>query len=306
MHEMKEQFTRLLQSQYNKDPNDEPDDSPTEKPEKAVIYKLSYIDMYNAMQYSIFVEFQKLRQYERAHIECMKEYSALMVKYFPFRNEYIKRFFTHLNTWLTKKTAETFTLADYLDFLMVYNWPRQDYRFCRGSKPHYRGFTCGQWVLFHALTVSEYANPPAEGVKHEVLPVMRTYTQLFFSCRDCAEHFANETANMESQLKHPNSSVLYLWRIHNLVNKRLETATYLDPCFQPKIQFPPSTLCENCWKDGQLDDSHVLPFLVNFYGQDSFSSTSSMDSKSNGNDSTTIEMSFACILFILISTYTNL
>jgi hypothetical protein len=33
-----------------------------------------------------------------------------------------------------------------------------DWQHCKGSSPQYRGYTCGLWMSFHAITVRSYRN----------------------------------------------------------------------------------------------------------------------------------------------------
>ena len=47
------------------------------------------------------------------------------------------------------------------------------------------------------------------------------------------------------QIRTPSDTPLYLWRAHNMVNRRLAGDTTDDPAF-PKRQFPMNFLCKNC------------------------------------------------------------
>merc|ERR1712232_1434291 len=60
------------------------------------------------------------------------------------------------------------------------------------------------------------------------------------------------------------AAVLWLWRAHNRVNKRLEGSATEDPKW-PKVQFPPPGMCGECWQNGNLSSEGVLQFLLKFY-----------------------------------------
>lgn len=58
--------------------------------------------------------------------------------------------------------------------------------------------------------------------------------------------------------------VLWLWRTHNSVNKRLAGDASEDPKF-PKRQFPPSFLCIECQSSGVYNEQRVLDFMLRYY-----------------------------------------
>ncbi|KAH0618270.1 hypothetical protein JD844_017308, partial [Phrynosoma platyrhinos] len=116
---------------------------------------------------------------------------------------------------------------------------------CQGSKPEFRGFPCGLWILFHLLTVQEALHSPNLASPSEVLPTMRGYVRYFFGCRECAEHFEGMAAESMDKVKNKDGAVLWLWSRHNRVNNRLAGTPSDDPKF-PKIQWPPQDLCWSC------------------------------------------------------------
>jgi thiol oxidase len=138
----------------------------------------------------------------------------------------------------------------------------QSYVGCSGSDPKLRGYPCSLWQLFHTLTVQEYLASPEGQIQPNVLRVMKDYIINFFGCTDCAQNFMKETKGMDAELTHPNSSVLYLWRTHNKVNKRLAGDATEDAA-HPKVQFPPKSWCSKCYFDnGTFDEAEVFKFLV--------------------------------------------
>ena len=142
---------------------------------------------------------------------------------------------------------------------------------CAGSEPHYRGYPCSLWTLFHTLTVN-CGSRDLSG--QEVLLRIREYIKHFFSCEECKKHFTAMSANLRQEVDSHNGAILWLWRSHNKVNKRLAGDNSEDPK-HPKIQFPSKDLCEECRHPGSNDggeihwnEAVVLEFLKNHYGVD--------------------------------------
>lgn len=143
---------------------------------------------------------------------------------------------------------------------------------CSGSEPHYRGYPCSLWTLFHTLTVNCNSRHKLSGL--EVLSRIREYIHYFFSCVECKTHFTAMSANLKNEVSTHNDAILWLWRGHNKVNKRLAGDRSEDPK-HPKIQFPSKDLCEECRlprsdndDEIQWNDAVVLEFLKNHYGVD--------------------------------------
>ncbi|XP_006736913.1 sulfhydryl oxidase 1 [Leptonychotes weddellii] len=120
---------------------------------------------------------------------------------------------------------------------------------CQGSEPHFRGFPCSLWILFHFLTVQaarhNFDHSQETARAQEVLQAIRGYVRFFFGCRDCASHFEQMATTSMSRVESLNSAVLWLWSSHNKVNARLAGAASEDPHF-PKVQWPPRDLCASC------------------------------------------------------------
>ncbi|RWS24744.1 sulfhydryl oxidase 1-like isoform X1 [Leptotrombidium deliense] len=145
--------------------------------------------------------------------------------------------------------------------------PAREYIKCKGSQPDFRGYPCSLWSLFHTLTVAEYKQLLETDGNHEVLYVMRDFIHTFFTCKYCAGHFWNMSAPLlnEEKPSFANSSVLWLWRGHNKVNKRLQCDLSEDP-ESPKIAFPSYTSCAECrHQNDQWNEHAVLQYLLNYY-----------------------------------------
>jgi thiol oxidase len=79
-------------------------------------------------------------------------------------------------------------------------------------------------------------------------------------------------ASMDTEVTSPKELVLWMWRSHNKVNKRLHGDASEDPKY-PKVPFPPKSACSACHRsqDGgvpQFDEEAVLAYLLELYGSD--------------------------------------
>ena len=97
---------------------------------------------------------------------------------------------------------------------------------------------------------------------------MRSFIINFFGCTECAENFKKETKTFTedpaSVVRSNDDAILYLWRIHNSVNKRLHGDVTEDPQ-HPKIQFPSAQMCRTCRTGGDWNTTNVLAFLKDVY-----------------------------------------
>jgi thiol-disulfide isomerase/thioredoxin len=116
-----------------------------------------------------------------------------------------------------------------------------EWRTCRGSQPKYRGFDCGLWLLYHAI-VSSSAHPSA------ALVDVRNYIDSFFFCSYCRLDFMSEPFRIQRGDHDGTAAVLWLWRVHNRINKRLEMTPVTDPRV-PKVLFPTREDCPKCYLD---------------------------------------------------------
>lgn len=262
-------------------------------------HELSFVDLYNTLRYSCLKEIPRRKMINETQLAVLKEYFYVIHRYFPFDNENVRRLFKRMNIWLAARKKPVITSQSYVVAMKISDGflkPHQHWRHCNGSKEYYRGYPCGMWSLFHTMTVNEYnmtkndANP-----KHEVLKVMRKYIATFFSCEECAKHFALISANMESKLLYPNSSVMWLWETHNQVNYRLQGDVNEDPHF-PKIQFPSTTSCERCRQtsNNEYNRTEVFNYLLYHYNKRTI--------KDNGSFGGRIAPQVALIVTLLFTT----
>lgn len=235
--------------------------------------KIYMADLESALHYILRVEVGKFSVLEGQRLVALKKFVAVLAKYFPGQ-PLVRNFLHSINDWLQKQQKKK---IPYSLFKAALDSRKEDavltekvnWVGCQGSEPHFRGFPCSLWVLFHFLTVQanrySEAHPqePADG--QEVLQAMRSYVQSFFGCRDCANHFEQMAAGSMHKVTSPSNAVLWLWTSHNRVNARLSGALSEDPHF-PKVQWPPRELCSACHNElnGQVplwDLGATLNFL---------------------------------------------
>ncbi|GAB2296983.1 Sulfhydryl oxidase 1 [Dionaea muscipula] len=154
--------------------------------------------------------------------------------------------------------------------------PRSYWVFCRGSMKETRGFSCGLWVLLHALSVRI-----DDGESHMAFTTICDFIHNFFACEECRKHFSEMCSSISTPFNKTQDLAVWLWTCHNKVNERLmkEEASLGtgDPKY-PKIIWPPNRLCPSCYlplvqknneSSSQVDWNfdEVFKFLADYYGK---------------------------------------
>lgn len=118
-------------------------------------------------------------------------------------------------------------------------------------------YTCGLWALFHSMSVT--AGTPACPLKpSQVAAAIRFFVMHFFGCEECVKHFlaANPATVIirlaESDMTSNAAVVMWLWRMHNQVNKVTKKPFWPSVkvcrlCYADNVQTPsldPATLRE--------------------------------------------------------------
>ena len=242
-------------------------------------------DLNNALRYAFYHEIVRYPSLDGNQIKALAAFTSILNKYFPYDNENTRRFLKRISQWtndkrgqsnLTVTSVKAIFRAGSEGFLPT----PQPYLSCRGSQEGYRGYPCSLWLLFHVLTVQEFRHNrlqvPTDRAEHRVLFAMRDYMRNFFSCAECADHFVEASRDLDRKLVYPNSSVIWLWDMHNQVNLRLRGRASEDPVY-PKQIFPPTRLCRDCRHNdhsaGGDDETpvwdyvRVQEFLVAHYGR---------------------------------------
>uniref|UniRef100_A0A0N5A7N8 Sulfhydryl oxidase n=1 Tax=Syphacia muris TaxID=451379 RepID=A0A0N5A7N8_9BILA len=161
----------------------------------------------------------------------------------------------------------------FLNVERLYDHPfptNASWQHCKGTSPEFRGYTCGLWTAFHAITVHAYMDTIKENIDPlKPLNSIKGWVESFFGCIHCRQHFRKMTTRTfplnSKRVRRGRDMVFYLWRAHNIVNARLHGDTTEDPQFE-KRQFPPAFLCPTCYSGGQFSRRQVRNFLLRYYG----------------------------------------
>jgi len=233
-----------------------------------------YVDLERTIAYSLKHEVPSYKLISGQALTALKDYLNVLVKYLPFSNRALKildsfknAIYKHTNEVRGEKVLEYLNMFD--------NGPESvfslhDWIGCKGSKPHFRGYPCGLWTLFHTLTVnSVIQNKQLDSL--EVLHAVLGYVTYFFGCEDCSRHFQEMAVKSMHEVSSPQDSVLWLWGAHNQANKRLSGDPTEDP-YHVKIQFPSRETCPTCRnKDDSWNVNEVMNHLKQMYGKQNIS-----------------------------------
>lgn len=235
------------------------------------------VDIEGALRQTLFVEIPSHKEIKEDKLTALKLYLKTLADLFPI-GENGKNFLRCLRDEIYSKTE--IKGSDFISevksceegnspvYLSTGGWIG-----CRGSEPRFRGYPCALWTMFHTLVVQAHLHPPAE--PKQSLRAMRGYITHFFGCTDCSQHFQSMAETMEGNVTDTDSSILWLWKAHNSVNKRLHTDPTEDPK-HPKVQFPPPDICPECHEGDVWNVEKVLIFLKNMYTNISYLSLSDL------------------------------
>ncbi|ESO01113.1 hypothetical protein HELRODRAFT_192380 [Helobdella robusta] len=200
--------------------------------------------------------------------------------------EFVRSILGWLNTVSPPITSQQWEEAiKSVDTRTAYLPEKNEWKACKGSVSHYRGYPCSLWVTIHTLLVSAHRNPRGENVQRvgmDILLAFRGYIEHFFRCIECRENFVKYSKNWLTEPKNASwtakKASIDIWRRHNLVNLNLHKISPLteDPEF-PKIQFPSIVDCPRCRRVtsrnfsvfvsniSDWDQEKVFDYLVKFY-----------------------------------------
>uniref|UniRef100_A0A8C6T0L9 Sulfhydryl oxidase n=1 Tax=Neogobius melanostomus TaxID=47308 RepID=A0A8C6T0L9_9GOBI len=234
-------------------------------------------DLESTLHYSLRVEVSAFPVIKGDALKSLKKYISVLAKYFPGR-PVVMNLLKSADSWL-HNVSRSEVSYDAFRALLDNTEQAPDTALpegvrwvgCQGSQPHFRGFPCGVWTLFHVLTVQAMNSGASDGLV--VLSAMRDYVHVFFGCRPCAEHFESMAQESLTEVSHSSTAVLWLWSRHNRVNNRLAGALSEDPYF-PKIQWPSPEMCSVCHTvkvngDHKWDLDQVLVFLTSYFSNTS-------------------------------------
>ncbi|XGW28078.1 hypothetical protein V3C99_008131 [Haemonchus contortus] len=263
------------------------------------MFYISETDMLKAMRMALYDEVIRTPGYiQDENLTGLTDFVTLLSNHFPvlsFSNE-IRRskrttstilknserarlVFIHMREYLESRKSRNAVPVDeykrqFENVERVYAHPfpvNSSWQHCKGTLPTFRGYTCGLWTTFHALTVHTYIDTIKDSNVNALKPLksIQGWVRGFFGCQHCKNHFMNMTTNIlpmtERRVRHPQDMMTYLWRAHNIVNNRLHGDPSEDPQFT-KVQFPPPFLCPTCHSGGQFSRRQVRNFLLRYYG----------------------------------------
>ncbi|EYB89840.1 hypothetical protein Y032_0227g2820 [Ancylostoma ceylanicum] len=237
-------------------------------------YQVQLVDLKSTISYMLFQEVPRRQVIDGEDLQGLKQWIRAMSKYAPGTTP-MRRLLYRMNEWLQAQ-GESITYDDWTKKLEEIHsdlgnpLPKKiEWLACAGSKPNLRGYTCGVWVLAHAMAAEAYKTEEHNSTFNPLEEVLEPFHQFiirFLSCEWCAKNFRKEVVSHKlNEVSTRAEMVLWLWRVHNFVNARLVGYHSDDPKF-PKRQFPPSVLCGECYDaNGVFDEKEILKFLVRYY-----------------------------------------
>ncbi|CAB3409705.1 unnamed protein product [Caenorhabditis bovis] len=265
------------------------------------MYYVSETDMLKAMRMALLDEVTRVPGIIRGdNFTNLYDFVTLLSNHFPvlsFQNdirrarakrttsvilrnsERARLVFTHMREFLESRRNSGMVSVDeyrrqFESVERVYASPfpvNSTWQHCKGSSPMFRGYTCGLWTTFHALTVHTYIDTIKDDFVDPMKPLknIQGWVKSFFGCEHCRNHFMHMTTTLfpltVRRVRHPHDMMTYLWRAHNIVNNRLHGDPTEDPQFT-KMQFPPPFLCPTCHSGGQFSRRQIRNFLLRYYG----------------------------------------
>lgn len=235
------------------------------------------VDIENAISYALGHEVIQFKVISGEALKSLQEFLDVLVRYLParpvvhkFLSKLYKYTLSHGDNINGAQFAEVMKSIQGADTVLPSHQP---WIGCLGSELRYRGYPCGLWTTFHVLTVNavlqdgnnEFYNPK------KTLRAIHGYVKHFFSCKYCSRHFqAMYAEDAESSINVADDGILWLWRGHNKVNKRLKGDASEDP-LHPKQQFPPKKSCPACWNESEMNVKEVLTYMKNIYAKGALS-----------------------------------
>ncbi|KAM3727459.1 Sulfhydryl oxidase [Dirofilaria immitis] len=238
-------------------------------------FEVQMMDIITALRYMLLAEIPRKPVIKDENLMALKLWVNAMKKYVPGTIP-MRKLLYRLNYWIKNVSGEltsdqwTHQVKIIQEHLGQPLPSTSNYMACRGSKPHFRGFSCGIWTLIHAMSIQAYKiekDNPNFNANNDLIEPFHKFIWHFFSCSECAAHFHEGILkrNMTAVVT-PADGIKWLWMTHNIVNKFIAGSPSDDPAF-PKQQFPPISLCPTCRKqNGEFDEETVLNFMISYYG----------------------------------------
>ncbi|VDM36623.1 unnamed protein product [Toxocara canis] len=243
------------------------------------MYFVSETDMLKAMRIALVDEVIKTSHYIRnENFAALLNFVSLLAEVLKSSSR-ARSVFAHMREFLhTRKRQMTVSAGEWhyqfvsTERLFGSPFPRNaSWEHCKGSTPQFRGYTCGLWTTFHALTVNAYLDSLDEQID-PLMPLnsIKGWVSTFFGCLHCRRHFHHMTTKLfpmnGRRVRQASDMMMYLWRAHNIVNRRLHNDPTEDPQFK-KRQFPAAFLCPTCRVgNDHFSKKEIRRFLLRYYG----------------------------------------
>ncbi|XP_072161493.1 sulfhydryl oxidase 1 isoform X2 [Bemisia tabaci] len=199
-------------------------------------------------------------------LDALKRYVRVVARYFPFleagKEGVADSIWNHTGP-MSGEQYESY-LAPFESRLPEFFMNPPSYMNCRssGASP-----PCSVWLLFHTLTVQAESNRTRlnDDDPQDVLASIAGFVEHFFACNECSQHFTQMAQSIPQEVDSFDASILWLWRGHNEVNRRLGND---GTGGRMKIQYPSYDQCRLCrvGEEGEFVEEEVLKFLKQQYG----------------------------------------
>ncbi|UJR13479.1 hypothetical protein I4U23_000493 [Adineta vaga] len=226
---------------------------------------------------TVWIINRDLRRGLPSSTENVKAWINTLYNFYPGSTT-MKDFLYDLNEFLKNQTElSSKDFQNYVNSTSTIKLPSLKFDHCYASDSSRRGYPCTLWILFHSMTVKQARlaeqNALSSNVKpFDVIVSIREFINHYFLCEECVTHFVNMTSNVENEINSYDESVLYLWRCHNSVNKRLRYENYTNDPDWPKVPFPTKQQCNQCVQQTdengdviEYNSKETYQFLKEFY-----------------------------------------
>lgn len=231
------------------------------------------VDIENAVSYALHHEVVQHKIISGEALKALQDFLDVLVLYLPARPA-VHEFLSRLHKYTTtqgdrihgEKLSENIKSLQNEESVLP---DQQQWIGCKGSDPKFRGYPCGLWTTFHTITVNAVLQDgnSVNFSPKKTLQAIHGYVKHFFSCSYCSKHFQEMYAlDVESSVNVADDGIIWLWRGHNKVNKRLHGDASEDP-HHKKESFPSRLACPACWDNNQLKEKEVLAYLKVIYSK---------------------------------------
>ena len=260
--------------------------SKSEKDIKRRRYTVFMSDLEKAMLYSLSHEAAQHATITGENLNALQDYIDALTRHFPARQK-TRAFLLELRTWImghddaVRGEDLSRAIGEIKSRLKAFSDTADGWLGCAGSTAQYGNYPCGLWMMWHAMTVNQAVSSSNGDDPRAVLKAMKGFVEHFFGCQECARHFLQMSEDgkaIEREVKSADDAVLWLWKAHNVVNKRLGGDISDDAVF-PKERFPNKAHCSDCynsrvagsdgWREYRIKS--VLHFLHEMYAMENFS-----------------------------------